>query len=149
VFVPVGFIVFVLSTTALDRAKLNGVLVRLHGHTTVYEGANNFGRVTLAGRQSVQDSVARNDEPIASEMSNELVSNVSSTLTNITDTLSNQQNSVTSFNALMKKFEPLVKIADEVAKVVHLYLHWTIWIDHFSKSSILMSIWRGKCFLSD
>ena len=94
-----------------DCAKPNGVLVSLRVHTTVCEGPNNFGRVTLA---SVQASVATQND---TEMSNELVSNVSVILTNISDAIPDEQRLVTLFNALMKEFEPLVQIADKVAKV--------------------------------
>ena len=56
---------------------LDGILVRLRVHATVFECANNFDRETQprrAKRPRLDSGAIRNDDPIASEMSNELVS---------------------------------------------------------------------------
>jgi hypothetical protein len=61
---------------SLLTPMLDVILVRLRVHTTVCEGADDFDRVTQSSlaKRSVRDSVAiRNDKPIASEMSNDLV----------------------------------------------------------------------------
>ena len=72
---PAAFLVFVLSTTAYSH-MLDGIIVRLHIRTTVRESANDFERATQRSlaKRSARDSVAiRNDKPITSEMSSEIL----------------------------------------------------------------------------
>jgi hypothetical protein len=65
----------VIEQVYRTSAMLDGILVRLRVHTVVCERANNFDRVTQprkANRRRLSDTT-RNDNPIASEMSNELI----------------------------------------------------------------------------